>query len=152
MQVRTFDPRPGPSQCFNCQRFGHSSLFCHQPPRCVRCAEPHRGCDKPLTWFTAKCCNCDGAHPANYRGCPTFIAATKPQRPPVRPGAQAGRVAGPGPNRREAFPLLTGSSAKVPAATPVASGAAVSPAVVASAPPAAASTPAPTGALSLIHI
>ena len=59
---------------------------------------------------------------------------------------RAGRVAGPGPNRREAFPPLTGSSAKVPAATSVASGAAVSPAVVASAPPAAASTPAPAGA------
>lgn len=31
-QVRFLDPRPGPSRCFNYHRFGHSSVFCHQPP------------------------------------------------------------------------------------------------------------------------
>ena len=41
VQVRAFSSKPGPSQCFQCQRFGHSSAFCKMPPRCVRCGEAH---------------------------------------------------------------------------------------------------------------
>lgn len=28
----------GPAQCFKCQNYGHSSLQCGHPPRCVKCA------------------------------------------------------------------------------------------------------------------
>lgn len=72
--VCTLELQPGPLQCFNCQRFGHCSLFWNHPPHCVRCATPHRGCCKPTTGFMAICCNC-GDHPANYRGSRDFIAA-----------------------------------------------------------------------------
>jgi len=29
----------GPAQCFSCQRFGHPSLQCGHPPRCVKCGK-----------------------------------------------------------------------------------------------------------------
>ena len=145
MTVRSFDPRPGPAQCFNCQGFGHSSLFCHAPPRCVRCGGPHRGCDKPrVPGFVPYCCNCKGAHPASYRGCVKYIEAERQQRS-ARPGAQR-RVAGPAPNRREVFPPLSGTSVKAPAATPVAPAVSVPPAGAAPAAPVTAPLPAPAGA------
>jgi hypothetical protein len=39
----------GPSQCFNCQRFGHGSQYCGHPPRCVKCAGPHKANECPKT-------------------------------------------------------------------------------------------------------
>lgn len=46
VHVRTFDPRLGFLQCFNCNRFRHSLIYCHQPQRCLRCSGCHRGCPK----------------------------------------------------------------------------------------------------------
>ena len=75
--VRSFDPRPGPAQCFNCQGFGPSSLFCHAPPRCVQWGDPHRGCDKPrVPGYIPYCCNCKGAHPASHWGCLKSVSYT----------------------------------------------------------------------------
>ncbi|CAI6367398.1 unnamed protein product [Macrosiphum euphorbiae] len=63
----------GPAQCFSCQRFGHSSLQCGHPPRCVKCGANHsnKECKKPKE-DTPTCCNCNGKHTANYRGCPYY--------------------------------------------------------------------------------
>lgn len=57
-------------QCYNCQRFHHSSEVCHLEPRCLKCAGSHKTteCKKPKT-EPAKCANCGEPHPANYTGC-----------------------------------------------------------------------------------
>lgn len=61
----------GFKQCYRCQRLFHSSLCCTMTPRCVKCGLDHwsRDCLK-LKDSPARCCNCNGEHPANYSGCP----------------------------------------------------------------------------------
>jgi len=68
----------GPAQCFSCQRFGHSSLQCGHSPRCVKCGKNHpsKECTKPKE-DSPTCCNCDGKHTANYRGCPYYTNTCK---------------------------------------------------------------------------
>lgn len=63
----------GPSQCFACQGFGHSSANCNHSARCVKCAgnHPTKECKKTAD-DPPKCCNCGGEHTANYRKCPTY--------------------------------------------------------------------------------
>ncbi len=57
-------------QCKKCQGFNHTQKYCGRDPRCVKCSGKHMtqvctvGRDVP-----AKCINCKGQHPANYRGC-----------------------------------------------------------------------------------
>lgn len=60
------------TQCFRCQRFGHSSMNCNLPPRCVKCTKSHatKDCDKKDRSEMAQCCNCNEKHPANFRQCP----------------------------------------------------------------------------------
>jgi hypothetical protein len=73
--------RTGPSQCSNCQRFGHGALHCHAEPRCIRCAGSHSSKECPLL-KTDKgetlvkipndllmCVHCKQNHTANYTGC-----------------------------------------------------------------------------------
>lgn len=72
----------GPTQCSNCQDYGHGSENCHRPPKCVRCGGLHasKTCNylQPATSITdkpkipqnmVKCANCLGAHTANYTKC-----------------------------------------------------------------------------------
>lgn len=80
------------TQCFHCQRVGHTAPFCHQAPRCVRCGSNHevQNCtvnraDRELV----KCCNCGEAHAACYRGCATIKAATRHAARARRPAATA---------------------------------------------------------------
>lgn len=57
-------------QCKRCQRFGHSKNQCFRPFRCVKCGNDHptNTCTKtPDT--EAACANCQGKHPASYKGC-----------------------------------------------------------------------------------
>lgn len=62
------------TQCFNCQRFGHSSFGCGYTSRCVKCELPHpRGqCTRTTREGNPKCCNCGGDHAANHRGCSVY--------------------------------------------------------------------------------
>lgn len=57
-------------QCKRCQRFGHSKNQCFRPFRCVKCGNDHStaACTKPPE-TDALCANCQGKHPASYRGC-----------------------------------------------------------------------------------
>lgn len=57
-------------QCKRCQRFGHCKNQCFRPFRCVKCGDDHPTsiCTKtPET--EAVCANCQGKHPASYKGC-----------------------------------------------------------------------------------
>lgn len=61
-------------QCQRCQRYGHSKTYCRHLFRCVKCAQNHptSECAKKDRTSPAKCALCDGAHPANYRGCAVY--------------------------------------------------------------------------------
>jgi hypothetical protein len=63
------------TQCFNCQKYGHSSLSCGYPPRCVKCdiSHPKGACTRTSREGDPKCCNCGGNHSANHRKCPVYI-------------------------------------------------------------------------------
>ncbi|GIY28270.1 RNA-directed DNA polymerase from mobile element jockey [Caerostris darwini] len=69
--IEAYRGRPGPSQCWNCQGYFHSSEVCHLPTRCVRCAGTHKAehCTRPSDQAPT-CVNCGGDHAANWRGCP----------------------------------------------------------------------------------
>lgn len=61
-------------QCFRCQNFGHTRNYCHLSPRCVKCTDNHltsecqkRQNDPPI------CANCGEHHPANFRGCSSYL-------------------------------------------------------------------------------
>ncbi|GIY71195.1 nucleic-acid-binding protein from transposon X-element [Caerostris darwini] len=71
VSVESYRGQPGPSVCWNCQGYFHSSEVCRLPTRCVKCAGPHRAkkCTLPLDQ-PLLCSNCGGAHAANWRGCP----------------------------------------------------------------------------------
>lgn len=59
------------NQCFRCQRFGHSSLYCFAMPRCVKCSKSHahKECQKQPD-EQPYCVNCESfGHPANFKGC-----------------------------------------------------------------------------------
>jgi hypothetical protein len=71
--IETFKPSTGHPQCKKCQRYGHTAKTCGMQTRCVRCGEghSHKECEvaKPAP---ATCANCNGNHPANFRGCPAY--------------------------------------------------------------------------------
>lgn len=64
-----------PSQCLNCQKFGHTSKDCTAKPTCRKCAGNHltRECKVEQQ---SKCANCSGSHAASYGGCPERRKAT----------------------------------------------------------------------------
>lgn len=72
--VETPKARNDVTQCYRCQGFGHTQHQCKIKPRCVKCAGEHFATECPKTTrdTPAKCANCQGAHPANYRGCAQF--------------------------------------------------------------------------------
>jgi len=56
------------TQCYNCQRFGHTALKCKdEKPTCKNCAGDHdsRACDSDKI----KCANCKGTHRASNSSC-----------------------------------------------------------------------------------
>lgn len=71
----------GFKQCYNCQRFNHSSLNCSLTPRCLKCGEEHKlkDCTKSSD-LPAKCCNCGSDHPTNFSLCPANPQMSKLNR------------------------------------------------------------------------
>ena len=129
-------------RCYNCQRYGHSSAFCHHPTRCLRCGDSHRKDTCPLARAAATCANCGEPHPASSKSCKFYAAAlmklskssqqrvlAPPTRPPTsRPAASAAPIpaAAPALAPAPARPASTGApsyaaaAASQPAAQPAA--------------------------------
>jgi hypothetical protein len=60
-------------QCPNCQRYDHTRSYSAHPPLCVEFEENHSTFTfKKLPDLLAKCGLCQGAHPANYKGCTIY--------------------------------------------------------------------------------
>ena len=66
--------KPQVMRCFQCQRFGHSSVRCNSKPRCPTCGEAHKWESCPNK-TDPKCANCGGSHSAAYQGCPKYRIA-----------------------------------------------------------------------------
>lgn len=89
--------RNGPTQCNNCQIYGHGARNCFSPPRCMSCGGKHKTDEclvdtDPNMRRELKCCLCAGPHTSNDRNCPKRLeyinisvkAATKTSnKPPV---------------------------------------------------------------------
>ena len=54
-----------------CQEYGHTKNYCFKSPVCVKCAKKHLTSECPIKEKiqSVKCANCDGNHPASYKGC-----------------------------------------------------------------------------------
>jgi hypothetical protein len=60
-----------PTQCFNCQKFGHFSTACDQKTStCVKCGGIHKLSECKET--NIKCANCNESHTSNYGGCKIY--------------------------------------------------------------------------------
>lgn len=102
-----YSPRKyGPTQCANCQDFGHGTENCHRSPKCVRCGGKHlsKSCiflpkEAPATPNTkvkipdnlVKCANCGGSHTANFTGCSYRANVIKKQQHFKKHGKQSTR-------------------------------------------------------------
>lgn len=69
--------RNGPTQCNNCQLYGHGNKNCLLQPRCAKCGGKHQTSiclrnqqPQPEVSFIAKCCLCGGQHSSKDRNCP----------------------------------------------------------------------------------
>lgn len=58
-------------QCLRCQSYGHTKNYCNRTPACVKCAGKHwtSSCPYEGKINNVKCSNCQGNHPASYKGC-----------------------------------------------------------------------------------
>ncbi|CAL4219673.1 unnamed protein product [Meganyctiphanes norvegica] len=60
-------------QCYNCQKTGHIAKKCKSISVCSFCSKKgHRKSDRVCRTRRPCCANCEGPHPATYRGCITF--------------------------------------------------------------------------------
>lgn len=73
--------RNGPTQCNNCQLYGHGNKNCHLQPRCAKCGLKHHTttCMKDQqpqleSSFIPKCCLCGGEHSSKDRNCPKRVS------------------------------------------------------------------------------
>lgn len=63
----------GPTQCRNCQMYGHGTSFCYKTAKCFKCGENHSTTDcSKLDTDPEKCANCNGNHKSNYKECPAI--------------------------------------------------------------------------------
>ncbi|KZC08911.1 RNA-directed DNA polymerase from mobile element jockey [Dufourea novaeangliae] len=58
-------------QYLRCQSYGHTKNYCNRTPICIKCAGTHWSFNCPIAGKTTnvKCYNCQGNHPASYKGC-----------------------------------------------------------------------------------
>lgn len=68
LEVRPYIPNP--LRCFGCQRYGHSSRICRNPPVCGFCSLDEHAPEKCQQQI--QCLNCKGSHPSWSRECKRF--------------------------------------------------------------------------------
>jgi hypothetical protein len=64
----TFEYRPRPMQCYNCQEIGHKAFQCKNVQKCAKCATDghrHSNCDQTVL----KCVPCGGPHESYSKNC-----------------------------------------------------------------------------------
>jgi hypothetical protein len=73
-------------QCIRCQGYGHTKNFCYKNPRCVKCRASHltKDCPRKTIDSDVRCVNCNGNHPANYRGCTVHKQLQEKMYPKLR--------------------------------------------------------------------
>ncbi|KAH8266722.1 hypothetical protein KR018_001964, partial [Drosophila ironensis] len=70
---------PPPMRCFNCLRFGHTSIYCKSPKTCANCSERNHTTNNEQCTNTQTCINCKFEddtikhHNAMDKSCPAFI-------------------------------------------------------------------------------
>lgn len=83
--------KKGPTQCNNCQLYGHGNRNCHLLPRCLMCAGQHTKANCPSVNdvnFIPKCSLCGDSHVSNDPNCPKkaeYIAMRKSTSQRYRP-------------------------------------------------------------------
>lgn len=78
----------GTTQCYKCNRFGHTAKQCLSRARCLKCGKHHetRDCKLPVV-KNPTCINCNAVgHTAAWRQCPSFPKSKEPApKKPYRP-------------------------------------------------------------------
>lgn len=77
----------GQSQCYRCQRFGHTQSRCTDAYRCAFCAEDHPSweCSRPRgRGLPARCFNCGGNHPSFATSCPSHPEQIRERQMAIR--------------------------------------------------------------------
>lgn len=71
------------TQCYRCQKWGHSSKYCNYERRCVKCSHSHeRGqCTNNDAQSEVYCVNCKATgHPSSWKGCPARLRIVEANR------------------------------------------------------------------------
>jgi hypothetical protein len=74
--VGVYNSRNRVTQCFNCQRYGHTSTRCRVEQRCGHCGGKHRtnDCEEGARGAQKECAACEGGnHPSWSTACPARI-------------------------------------------------------------------------------
>ena len=73
-------------QCIRCQQYGHTKNYCNRNPACVKCPKNHLTIQCPSTGTIeeVRCYNCNGKHPASYKGCEARKQLQRKLFPPLR--------------------------------------------------------------------
>ena len=72
-----FEGNAKPTQCFNCQDFGHMTIHCRHAQRCIFISRASHKPEDSIVKDDTKahiCTNCRGKHAAWHRECPTVFA------------------------------------------------------------------------------
>lgn len=85
------------SQCYNCQRYGHTKNYCKLVAKCLFCAGPHKADVCPNKSQDAVCANCKEQHAANFKGCKYYEDLQKRRFFDSRPAVNATRAEQPEP-------------------------------------------------------
>ena len=106
------------TQCYRCQKWGHTSANCGLPPRCVKCSSTHDqgDCPKVTSESVVSCCNCGGNHSANFRGCPAYHQHLEKMR--SRPKKLTSVQPSPQVDSTSQFPSLSSSKHILPDPSP----------------------------------
>lgn len=101
IKIEKYRGRKGPSQCYNCQGWNHSSEVCTLQIKCLRCSGPHKAKDCTLPFEAPMlCANCGGSHASNWRFCPRHPSnrGVKRNKLPQNPGVKS--VTPPAPKQK----------------------------------------------------